>query len=127
MLRTISIFLLCLLLLGGGLWQMQYFRRLSDDLCKDLAQLERAAAQDPASARTRELFSALRSAWQANVPRLCMLLPHAQIDTIQLELLHLESLLSEGPSAELETSFAQLSYLFGHLKRSDAISFGNVF
>lgn len=127
MLRRISIFLLCVLLLGGGLWQMHYFRRLSCALGEELSRLEQSAAQDPASMQTEVQLSALRRVWEENVPRLCILLPHAQIDAIHLELLHLESLLSEGESAELETSFAQLSYLFAHLRRSDAISFGNVF
>ena len=127
MLRRISIFLLCVLLLGGGLWQKHYFRRLSCALGEELSRLEQSAAQDPASMQTEAQLSALRRVWEENVPRLCILLPHAQIDAIHLELLHLENLLSEGESAELETSFAQLSYLFTHLRRSDAISFGNVF
>lgn len=127
MLRRISIFLLCLLLLGGSLWQMHYFRRLSRTLGEELSRLEQSAAQDPASMQTEEQLSTLRRVWEENIPWLCMLLPHAQIDAIHLELLHLENLLSEGESVELETSFAQLSYLFAHLRRSGAISFGNVF
>ena len=127
MFRRISIFLLCLLLLGGSLWQMHYFRRLSRTLGEELSRLEQSAAQDPASMQTEAQLSALRRVWEENVPWLCMLLPHAQIDAIHLELLHLENLLSEGESVELETSFAQLSYLFAHLRRSDAISFSNVF
>ena len=127
MFRRISIFLLCLLLLGGSLWQMHYFRRLSRTLGEELSRLERSAAQDPASMQTEVQLSTLRRVWEENIPWLCMLLPHAQIDAIHLELLHLENLLSEGESVELETSFAQLSYLFANLRRSDAISFGNVF
>ena len=127
MFRRISIFLLCLLLLGGSLWQMHYFRRLSRTLGEELSRLERSAAQDPASMQTEAQLSTLRRVWEENIPWLCMLLPHAQIDAIHLELLHLENLLSEGESVELETSFAQLSYLFAHLRRSDAFSFGNVF
>ena len=127
MFRRISIFLLCLLLLGGSLWQMHYFRRLSRTLGEELSRLERSAAQDPTSMQTETQLSVLRRVWEENIPWLCMLLPHAQIDAIHLELLHLENLLSEGESVELETSFAQLSYLFAHLRRSDAISFGNVF
>ena len=127
MLRRISIFLLCLLLLGGSLWQMHYFRRLSRTLGEELSRLEQSAAQDPASMQTEAQLSTLRRVWEENIPWLCMLLPHAQIDAIHLELLHLENLLSEGESVALETSFAQLSSLFAHLRRSDAISFGNVF
>ena len=44
MFRRISIFLLCLLLLGGSLWQMHYFRRLSRTLGEELSRLERSAA-----------------------------------------------------------------------------------
>ena len=99
MLRRISIFLLCLLLLGGSLWQMHYFRRLSRTLGEELSCLEQSAAQDPASMQTETQLSVLRRDWEENIPWLCMLLPHAQIDAIHLELLHLENLLPRGKAS----------------------------
>ena len=54
-------------------------------------------------------------------------LPHQQLDDIYLELIHLQSLLQGGDAIEILYSFQQLDYLFSHLTKADALSFGNIF
>jgi hypothetical protein len=126
MLRNIFLLLICLLLIGGCIFQACYLKSASQSLRTLLSQAKQYYDAH-ASTQALDICNRLYTEWERRSPLLASLLPHQQLDDIYLELLHLQSLLQGGDAIEILYSFQQLDYLFSHLTKADALSFGNIF
>ena len=126
MLRNFFLLLICLFLIGSCVFQATYLKRTSQSLRTQLSRIQQyCEVQD--STQALKAYESLYAEWEKRNPLLSALLPHQQLDDIFLELFHLQSLLHEEDTAELFYSIQQLDYLFSHLTKADALSFGNIF
>lgn len=126
MLRNIFLLLICLLLIGGCIFQAWYLKRTSQSLRTLLTQT-RQYYKETDSVQMLNAYSHLYADWENRAFLLSLLLPHQQLDDIYLELFHLQVLLQGEDDIETLYSFQQLDYLFSHLTKADALSLGNIF